>query len=217
MKQDIQLLYYFTILPVPIILAITLHEVAHGMVARYFGDATAYLQGRLTLNPLKHIDPVGTVIVPFLLVITTGFMFGWARPVPVDPRNFQHPRQHMAYVAMAGPLSNFIMALFWAMLLALATHLIGKTGMGQALALMADIGIKINLVLMVLNLIPVPPLDGGRIVHGFLSASAALKYSRIEPYGIWVILLLLLTGILGKILWPLIQLIERFLYFIFGL
>jgi Zn-dependent protease len=214
---DNQLLYYLTILPVPIILAITLHEVSHGLVARRLGDKTAEMQGRLTLNPLKHIDPIGTVLVPAVLLATSGLLFGWARPVPVDPRNFKQPRQHMALVAVAGPLSNLAMALFWTLLLALATRLFNGAGLAHPLALMADVGIKINLILMVLNLLPVPPLDGGRVVTGILKPRLALKFAQIEPYGIWILLILLFTGVLGKVLLPLMGLFERALYAVFGL
>ena len=211
------LLYYLTILPVPVILAITLHEVSHGWVARHYGDPTAHMLGRLTLNPIKHIDPIGTLLVPAMLVATTGFLFGWAKPVPVDPRNFKRPRQHMAVVAAAGPLSNLAMAVFWTLLLALASHLFAQTWFGRPLALMADVGIKINLLLMLLNLLPVPPLDGGRVLAGMLKPQLALKLSRIEPYGIWILLILLFTGVLGKVLLPLMGLFERMLYTVFGL
>ena len=211
------LLYYLTILPVPIILAITLHEVSHGWVARYFGDNTADMQGRLTLNPVRHIDPIGTLLVPAVLVATSGFLFGWAKPVPVDPRNFSRPRQHMAIVAVAGPLSNLAMAVFWTLLLALSGGLFAQTWFGHPLALMADVGIKINLILMVLNLLPVPPLDGGRVLAGMLKPRLALKLSQIEPYGIWILLILLFTGVLGKVLIPLMNLFERMLYAVFGL
>jgi len=215
--QDTKLLYYLTIAPVPIILAITLHEVSHGLVAKYLGDQTAFLQGRLTLNPLKHMDPIGTVLVPLVLVATTGFLFGWAKPVPVDPRNFKRPREDMAIVALAGPASNLIMALFWALMLSIATHVLNKAGLGYPLALMAEVGITINLILMLLNLLPVPPLDGGRIVTGLLKPAAAYRFAQIERYGFYILLLLLFTGVLGKILWPLLQIIKRLLFVIVGL
>lgn len=215
--NDIQLIYFLTIAPVPILLAITLHEVSHGLVARRLGDTTAESQGRLTLNPLKHIDPIGTVVVPILLLATTGFLFGWARPVPVDQRNFSDPMRHMAYVAAAGPLSNLAMAVFWTLMMALSMHLLDQTWIGQPLALMADVGIKINLILMVLNLLPVPPLDGGRVVAGMLKPRLAVKFARIEPYGIWILLILLIAGVLGKVLLPVMGLFERMLYAIFGL
>ena len=215
--QDTNLLYYLTIAPVPIILAITLHEVSHGLVAKYLGDMTAHQQGRLTLNPIKHMDPIGTVLVPLILVFTTGFLFGWAKPVPVDPRNFKRPREDMAIVALAGPLSNLVMALFWAVMLSVATHLLGKTWLGHPLSLMAEVGITINLILMLLNLLPVPPLDGGRIVTGLLKPAAAYRFAQIERYGFFILLLLLFTGVLGKILWPLLQIIKGLLFAIVGL
>jgi len=215
--MDNQLLYYLTILPVPIILAITLHEVSHGLVARRLGDMTAQMQGRLTLNPLKHIDPIGTVLVPAVLLATSGVLFGWAKPVPVDPRNFSRPRQHMAIVAVAGPLSNLAMAVFWMAVLTLAAKVFNGAGLAHPLMLMADVGVKINLILMVLNLLPVPPLDGGRVVTGILKPRLALKFAQIEPYGIWILLILLFTGVLGKVLLPLMGLFERLLYALFGL
>ena len=215
--QVTKLLYYLTIAPVPIILAITLHEVSHGLVAKRLGDLTAHAQGRLTLNPLKHMDLIGTVVVPLILVMTTGFLFGWAKPVPVDPRNFKRPREDMAIVALAGPLSNLVMALIWAIIMSLSVHVFSKTWIGNPLSMMAEVGITINLILMLLNLLPVPPLDGGRIVTGLLKPAAAYKFAQIERYGIFILLLLLLTGILGKILWPLLQIIKQLLYTIVGL
>lgn len=215
--EDTQLLYYLTIAPVPIILAITLHEVSHGLVAKHLGDRTADMQGRLTLNPLKHIDPIGTVVVPLFLVFTTGFLFGWARPVPVDPRNFKRPREDMALVALAGPVSNLVMALFWAIIMSLSVHVLNQTWIGEPLSLMAEVGIMINLVLMLLNLLPLPPLDGGRIVTGILKPAAAYRFAQIERYGFVILLVLLFTGILGKILLPLLQLTKKLLFLIVGL
>ena len=197
----------------PILLAITLHEVAHGWVAKLYGDKTAQMMGRLTTNPLKHIDPVGTVILPLTLFVLGGFLFGWAKPVPVDPRNFKKPREHMAVVAFAGPASNFIMAVVWALLLALAIRVLNHTWIGYPLSRMAQIGVFINLVLMVLNLVPIPPLDGGRVVTGLLSPNVAMKYARIEPYGIWILLLLLVTGVLGQVLFPIITSLQSLLRF----
>jgi len=178
---------------------------------------TAQMQGRLTLNPLKHIDPIGTVLVPAILLATSGVLFGWAKPVPVDPRNFSRPRQHMAIVAVAGPASNLAMAVFWMALLTLAARGFDGQGLARPLMLMADVGVKINLILMVLNLLPVPPLDGGRVVTGILKPQLALKFAQIEPYGIWILLILLFTGVLGKVLLPLVGLFERLLYALFGL
>ena len=184
----------------PVLLAITVHEVSHGWVARYFGDQTASMLGRLSLNPLRHVDPVGTVLVPGLMLLLTGFVFGWAKPVPVDARNLRHPRRDMAWVAAAGPFANLCMALGWALLAHLGALMGGWAG--QPLVLMAVAGIFINTILMVLNLLPLPPLDGGRVAVGVLPARLARPLARIEPYGIWILLALLFTGILGGILWP---------------
>ena len=210
------IIYAITIWALPVLLAITLHEAAHGWVALKLGDHTARLQGRLSLNPLHHVDPVGTVLLPIVLLVVGGFVFGWAKPVPVDPRNFKKPREHMALVALAGPLSNFIMAVFWALMLSLASHTLSSTWIGYPLSLMAQAGIIINLILMVLNLFPLPPLDGGRIMVGMLKPAMALKYARIEPYGFWILIVLILTGVLGKLLWPVVGLLEKLLHSLFG-
>lgn len=211
------LLYFFTIAALPILLAITLHEASHGWMAQRLGDSTAKSEGRLSMNPLHHIDPIGTVVIPVVMVMLSGFLFGWAKPVPVDPRNFKHPLKDMAMVAVAGPGANLVMALFWTFFLALATHVLDGTWIGQPLFMMAEVGIKINLILMLLNLLPLPPLDGGRIVTGLLKPQAAIKFAQIEPYGIWILLLLLLTGFLGKVLWPLLQMCEKILYTLAGI
>ncbi len=186
----------------PVLLAITVHEVSHGWVARHFGDQTASLLGRLSLNPLRHIDPVGTVLVPGLMLFLTGFVFGWAKPVPVDARNLRRPRRDMAWVAAAGPFANLCMALGWALLAQLGGAIGGWAG--QPLVLMAVAGIFINTILMVLNLLPLPPLDGGRVAVGVLPRHLARPLERIEPYGIWILLALLFTGLLGGILWPIV-------------
>lgn len=194
----------------PVLFAITLHEAAHGWVANKLGDPTARLLGRISANPLKHIDPMGTVIVPLALVLLSGFVIGWAKPVPVDPRHFRQPLLDMALVAIAGPASNFIMACLWALLIVLAPA-------GSLLIAMGQAGITINIILMVLNLFPIPPLDGGRVLAGLLPKSLALVFIRVEPYGMMIILVLLFTGVLGKIMWPLVQHFERLISTIFGL
>ena len=191
----------------PVLLAITVHETAHGWVARRFGDKTAEMQGRLTLNPIKHIDPVGTILVPgLMLLLPGGFVFGWAKPVPVDWRNFKHPKQDMAWVALAGPLSNLLMALAWALLARFALGLPAESWIKAPLLFMGVAGIFINTILMVLNLLPLPPLDGGRVLTGLLPAALAYRFSRIEPYGFIILLVLLMTGILGFVMWPFVQL-----------
>ena len=187
----------------PVLLAITVHETAPGWVARRFGDKTAEMQGRLTLNPFKHIDPVGTILVPGLMLrLPGGFVFGWAKPVPVDWRNFKRPKQDMAWVAAAGPISNLLMALAWALVARIATGLPVESWIKAPLLFMGVAGIFINTILMVLNLLPLPPLDGGRVVTGLLPAPYAYKFSRIEPYGFFILIALLVTGVLGFILVP---------------
>jgi Zn-dependent protease len=188
---------------IPIIFAITLHEAAHGLMASRLGDQTARLSGRLTLNPIKHIDPLGTVVLPLIMLALGGIVFGWAKPVPVDWRNLRNPKRDMAWVAVAGPAANFIMVLVWAMLAKLVLNYEEVfQGFTTPMLYMARAGVTINIVLMVLNLLPIPPLDGSRVVSSLLSARLAMKYNKIEPYGLIIILLLFVTGILGRILWP---------------
>jgi len=199
----------------PVLFAITLHEAAHGYVARHFGDLTAYAQCRISLNPLRHIDPVGTILVPgVILVLSTlsgagGFLFGWAKPVPVNFSALRKPRQHMAWVAAAGPGANLAMALGWAMLFHVAPWL--PRFFAVPLIYMADAGIRVNLVLMFLNLLPILPLDGGRIVASLLPGRAAWQYAKLEPWGLPVIVLLLVTGTLGTVLRPLVVVSESLL------
>ncbi len=200
---------------VPVLLAITVHEVTHGWVASRLGDKTALMLGRLTLNPLKHIDPVGTILIPgMLLLLQSGFIFGYAKPVPVDWRNLRHPKRDMAIVAIAGPLSNLGMGICWALLIRVSAML-GEAG--TALLYMGIAGIFINAILMALNLLPLPPLDGGRVMTGLLPGPLAYKFSRIEPYGFFILIGLLVTGILGLILWPLLGLVLAVLLPISGL
>jgi Zn-dependent protease len=193
---------------VPVVFAITLHEAAHGYVARMFGDHTAWMLGRVTLNPVKHIDPVGTLLVPGLLVVMakiTGaplFIFGWAKPVPVNFGNLRNPKRDMFWVAGAGPFANFVMALGWAVLFRIA--LPGGTFPSDGLREMAGAGVQINLMLMALNLLPILPLDGGRIAVSLLPHSLAMSYARLEPYGFMVVILLLATGILSDLMAPLV-------------
>ena len=202
----------------PVLLAITVHETAHGWVARRFGDKTAEMLGRLTLNPIKHVDPVGTILVPALmLLLPVGFVFGWAKPVPVDWRNFKHPKQDMAWVAVAGPLSNLLMALVWALAARFALGLPADTWLALPLLFMGVAGIFINTILMVLNLLPLPPLDGGRVVTGLLPAPYAYQFARIEPYGFFILLALLFTGILSFVMSPLIELFLQLMASVAGM
>lgn len=194
----------------PVILAITLHEAAHGYVARHFGDLTAYAQGRVSLNPMRHIDPMGTVIVPLVLftlsklTIGTGFLFGWAKPVPVDFGNLRRPKYDMLWVAAAGPGANLFMAFLWALVMKLGLSL-PESDLTRPMLLMGEAGIEINVILMVLNLLPLPPLDGGRMAVSLLPHRMAHHFARIEPYGFMILLLLLFTGMLGTIIGPFIM------------
>jgi Zn-dependent protease len=199
---------------IPVIFAITVHEVAHGWVASKLGDNTAKMLGRLTLNPIKHIDLFGTIILPILLLLFSGFVFGWAKPVPVDWRNLRHPRRDMALVAAAGPLANLAMALIWCMLGHLALESTGS--MSTIILAMSKAGVMINAVLMVLNFLPLPPLDGSRVVSSLLSPRLAIQYSRIEPYGFWILLILLATGILSAIMTPPLQVLITWFYSLIG-
>ncbi len=201
----------------PVLFAITVHEASHGYAARALGDRTAEALGRLSFNPLRHIDPVGTVLVPALLLVLGGFLFGWAKPVPVNYRNFRHPRRDMALVAVAGPLSNLAMALAWGLVLKLTLGGAGAEGLSLGLRYMAVAGIVINLVLMVLNLLPLPPLDGGRVLTGLVPEALARRLDRIEPYGLLILVVLLATGLLGRLLyWPL-ALAESAVFALLGL
>lgn len=204
----------------PVLFAITLHEVAHGWVASWFGDQTARLSGRLSLNPMKHIDPVGTVLVPLLLVTFTHFIFGWAKPVPVDSRNLRHPRRDMAFVALAGPVSNLLMAFFWGAIAKLglfAAQAAHNTWFGTPLAYMGIAGIQINVMLAVFNLIPFPPLDGGNILMGFLPRRAAYYFSLLQPYGFFILILLMLTGVLFYVISPPVFLLMDLIGRVYGL
>jgi Zn-dependent protease len=178
----------------PVLFAITLHEAAHAYAARYFGDNTAYAQGRMTLNPLSHIDLFGTIVIPILLYVTSGFVFGYAKPVPVQFGNLRNPKRDMAWVALAGPLANFIMALLW---LIFAIVLVA-TNVGEEFPhKVAQAGIVTNLLIFAFNLFPLPPLDGGRVVTSMLPHRLAFKFAKIEPYGFFILLALLYFNVLA--------------------
>ena len=209
--------YTIAVWAAPILFAITLHEAAHGWVAYKLGDPTAKSRGRITINPLKHIDPMGTIVVPLFLAMVSPFVLGWAKPVPVEPRYFKSPLLDMALVAVAGPASNFIMACFWAMFIVISTATLEPSGLLNFLAEMGKNGIIINVVLMVLNLFPILPLDGGRVLAGILPTSLAMPFMRMERFGMVIVLLLLVSGILGKIMWPLVVHFVKIISAIFGL
>jgi Zn-dependent protease len=202
------LIQTLAIYAIPVLLAITLHEAAHGYVARHFGDPTAYLAGRISLNPLRHVDPVGTILVPGAILVASkliggsAMLFGWAKPVPVDFSRLRNPKKDMLWVAAAGPGTNLLMAVGWAALLKIAS-VTPENLYTLPMTKMALAGIEINAVLMLLNLLPIPPLDGGRIAVSLLPHRLAWRFSRLEPYGLAILLLLLFTDILGVILWPL--------------
>ena len=189
-----------TIWAIPVLFAITLHEVAHGWVAKLFGDLTAKSLGRLSLNPIKHIDPIGTLLVPAILIATTGYAFGWAKPVPVNFNLLNNPKKDMIWVALAGPIANLVMTIFWVLIL--ITFLSAANQDGQYaifFVYMSMAGIFINLILMVLNLLPVPPLDGGRVLSGLLPNKFSSILSKIEPFGLFIMFGLLFAGLLNAL------------------
>jgi Zn-dependent protease len=211
------LIQTIAIAALPVIFAITLHEAAHGYAARHFGDPTAWQLGRISLNPLRHIDPIGTIVIPvaILLFSAGSFLFGYAKPVPVDFTRLRNPKRDMLWVAAAGPAANLLMACFWALMFKLSWAV--PEFFSVPLARMAEYGIIINCVLMVLNLLPLPPLDGGRIAVSLLPHRLAWQFSRIEPWGFPILLVLLFTGILGDILNPLVLFSAQIITTIFGL
>jgi Zn-dependent protease len=216
--QELTVVQRIVIWALPVLFAITVHEVAHGWVAMKLGDPTAKMLGRLTLNPLKHIDPIGTVLLPLLMMWAGGIVFGWAKPVPITWENLKNPRRDIALVALAGPLSNLLMVLFWAGLMKIGYGILQEsTWLGFPLLYMGTAGIFINIIMAVLNLLPLPPLDGGRVLSGILPGPWAYQLSRLEPYGFFILIGLMATGILGKILWPPIKLIQTLVYGVFGL
>ena len=193
-----QIIQTMAIYAIPVLFAITVHEAAHGYAARHYGDNTAYMQGRITLNPLKHIDPLGTIAMPLLLYFATSgaFLFGYAKPVPVNFGRLRHPKRDMIWVALAGPGANLVQAILWVVL----GYLMVAAGVEERFFLeMARAGLMVNLVMFAFNLFPLPPLDGGRILVGLLPMRAAIGLSRVEPYGFFIVLALVVSGIVGSL------------------
>lgn len=213
--QELTVIQQIAVLALPVLFAITLHEAAHGWVAGRLGDDTALRQGRVSLNPLRHIDPVGTILVPLATFLMTGFLFGWAKPVPVNFGRLRQPRRDMALVAVAGPAANLLMMFFWAIAVRVGVGL-ESAWFGEPLAYMGLAGLLINAILCVLNLMPILPLDGGRILTALLPRDLAMRYARLEPWGLAIILLLLVTGLLGKTMWPLIEGLQDLVGALFG-
>jgi Zn-dependent protease len=214
---ELSVIQKITAIAMPVLFAITLHEAAHGYVARYFGDMTAYAAGRISLNPLRHIDPIGTILVPLLTLMVTPFMFGWAKPVPVNFANLRDPKRNMLWVAAAGPISNLAMALGWGLLLKIAFAMAPDNPAALWLLFSSAMGVLVNVGFCVLNLFPLLPLDGGRIMVSLLPHRLAWRYASVERYGFMILLALLFTGILGKVLSPLVSLSVAAVAAVFGI
>jgi Zn-dependent protease len=212
--MELSLIQKIVIYAPPVIFAITVHEAAHGYAAKHFGDMTAYNAGRITLNPIKHIDLFGTILLPAMTILLGGILFGWAKPVPVDFSRLRHPKKDMLWVAAAGPTSNFLMAIFWVFVIKFSMG--APEAISYPLAMMGKAGISINIVLMVLNLLPLPPLDGGRIAVSLLPMPYAVKFAQIERYGFLILIALMFSGILSKILDPFINAVYALIISLFG-
>lgn len=219
LMQNLTLIQTITIWIIPVLFAITLHEAAHAWIANFCGDSTAKLLGRLSMNPLKHVDLIGTIIFPIAVALLSNFqfIFGWAKPVPINWYQLRRPRLDMALVALAGPGSNFVMAILWALCLKLGVWLHGPNAhLSQFMILSGQAGIVINIVLSILNLIPIPPLDGSRVISSLLPPKLSSYYNIIEPYGFFILLILLITGVLGWILRPFLMGTVQLIYYLIG-
>ncbi len=214
--MELNIVGQIAVYALPVVFAITLHEAAHGYVAKHFGDTTAYMLGRVSLNPLRHIDPIGTILIPILTLLMGGILFGWAKPVPVNFSHLRNPKKDMLWVALAGPASNLAMALGWGLMMKIAV-MMPDSALSLPLGLMGRAGVTINVVLMVLNLLPLLPLDGGRIAVSLLPHHLAYRYAMLEPYGMIVLVVLLFSGVLGTIMGPLINVMMALIALLFGI
>ncbi|MCL4471624.1 MAG: site-2 protease family protein [Sulfuricella sp.] len=214
--MELNIVGQIAVYALPVVFAITLHEAAHGYVAKHFGDTTAYMLGRVSLNPLRHIDPIGTILIPILTLVMGGILFGWAKPVPVNFSHLRNPKKDMLWVALAGPASNLAMALGWGLMMKIAI-MMPDSALSLPMGLMGRAGVTINVVLMVLNLLPLLPLDGGRIAVSLLPHRLAYRYAMLEPYGMIVLVILLFSGVLGAIMGPLINAMTTLIALLFGI
>ena len=214
-ENPAQTIQTIAVAAIPILFAITLHEVAHGWAARHYGDNTAEMLGRLSLNPIKHIDPMGTIVVPAILFMMGGVLFGWAKPVPVAFGNLRNPKRDMVFVALAGPAANILMGIVWALILKLVFLFGAQEAIaGEFLISMCRIGILINTLLAAFNLLPIPPLDGGRVLRGLVSESIGYYLDRIEPFGLIILVLLMMSGLLWVLVSPLMALVQALILFV---
>ena len=216
-----QIIQLIAVAAIPILFAITLHEAAHGYVARHFGDMTAARAGRISLNPLRHIDPIGTILLPIVTLALGGIIFGWAKPVPVNFGALRHPKKDMLWVALAGPASNLVMAFGWALIAKIAL-VMQSSYFAEPMWNMARYGIMINAVLIALNMLPIPPLDGGRVAVSLLPYRQAIALSRIEPYGMFILIFMIMPifngmSLLSMLLMPVVNVLTRLIALIFGL